>query len=93
MIAILEHEPDAASHATVIQQAERLLVLAVNVHETGMVLRARHGASTVDRMWRFLRDENDFEIVPFDEAQVRAAAAAFDRYGQEHPFQGAAQSR
>jgi ribonuclease VapC len=26
--------------------------------------------------------ENDFEIVPFDEAQVRAAAAAFDRYGR-----------
>ncbi|MGH6796374.1 MAG: type II toxin-antitoxin system VapC family toxin, partial [Methylocella sp.] len=65
---------------TVIQQAERLLVSAVNVHEAGIVLRVRHGASAVDRMWRFLRDENDFEIVPFDEAQVRAAA--FDRYGK-----------
>jgi uncharacterized protein with PIN domain len=26
-------------------EEERLLVSAVNVHETGMVLRARHGAS------------------------------------------------
>ncbi|MGH6839192.1 MAG: type II toxin-antitoxin system VapC family toxin [Methylocella sp.] len=82
LIAILQHESDAAAYATVVQQAERLLVSAVNVHETGMLLPVRHGASAVDRMWRFLRDENDFEIVPFDEAQVRAAAAAFDRYGK-----------
>jgi ribonuclease VapC len=54
----------------------------VNVLETGMVLRARHGEAVVDRMWRFLRSENDFEIVPFDEAQLRAATAAFDRYGK-----------
>jgi uncharacterized protein with PIN domain len=47
-----------------------------------MVMRIRHGASAVDRMWRFLRDEIDFEIVPFDEAQVRAAAVAFDRNGK-----------
>ncbi len=73
LIAILEHESDAATYATVIQRAECLLVSAVNVHETGMVLRVRHDASAVDRMWRFLRDENDFEIVSFDEAQVRAA--------------------
>jgi ribonuclease VapC len=82
LIAILEYESDAATYATVVQQAERLLVSAVNAHETGMVLLARHGASAVDRMWRFLRDENNFEIVPFDEAQVRAAVAALDRYGK-----------
>ena len=45
LIAILEHESDAATYAAVIQRAERLLVSAVNVHETGMVLRFRHGAS------------------------------------------------
>jgi ribonuclease VapC len=47
-----------------------------------MVMRIRHGASAVDRMWRFLRDENDFQIVPFNESQVRAAAVTFDRYGK-----------
>jgi ribonuclease VapC len=26
--------------------------------------------------------DNEIEIVPFDEAQVRAAAEAFDRYGK-----------
>jgi ribonuclease VapC len=82
LVAILEHEPDAAIYAGAIREAERLLVSAVNVHETGMVLRIRHGAASVDRMWRFLRDENDFEIVPFDEAQLREALAAFRRYGK-----------
>ena len=82
LIAILDHEFDAVTYATVIRKAERLFVSAVNVHETGIVLRIRYGTSAVDRMWRFLREENDFEIVPFDEAQVRAAASAFDRYGK-----------
>ncbi len=55
LIAILEKEPDAATYA------------AVNVHGSGMVLRAPHGKVAADRMWRFLKDEDDFEIVPFDE--------------------------
>jgi hypothetical protein len=25
------------------------------------------------RFWRFVKDENDFEIVPFNESQARAA--------------------
>ena len=33
-------------------------------------------------MWWFLQIENDFEIIPFDEAQAREALAAFDRYGK-----------
>jgi ribonuclease VapC len=82
LIAILEHEPDAATYATAIREAERLFVSAVNVHETGMVLRIRRGPAAVDRMWRFLQAENDFEIVPFDEAQVREALSAFGRYGK-----------
>ena len=82
LVAILEHEPDAANYATAIRQADRLLVSAVNVHETGMVMRARRGEAAVERMWRFLRDENDFEIVPFDETQAREALSAFGRYGK-----------
>ncbi len=82
LIAIFECEADAAVYAAVIRQAERLFVSAVNVHETGIVMRARHGEAAVDRMWRFLRDENDFEIVPFDEAQARESVSAFGRYGK-----------
>ena len=33
-------------------------------------------------MWRFLREDNDFEIVPFDETQARVALSAFGRYGK-----------
>ena len=82
LIAILEYESDAAIYAEAIQRAERLAVSAVNVHETGIVLRARHGEVAVARMWRFLLEQNDFEIVAFDETQARAAIAAFSRYGK-----------
>lgn len=86
LIAIFEHEADAGVWASAIRQAERLFISAVNVHETGIVMRARHGEVAVDRMWRFLRDENDFEIVPFDDVQAREAVAAFGRYGKGiHP--------
>jgi ribonuclease VapC len=45
-------------------------------------MRVRHGEPAVGRMWRFLRDENDFEIVSFDEGQAREALSAFGRYGK-----------
>ncbi len=40
LIAIFEKEPDAAVYAMAIQQAARLLISAVNVHETGIVTLA-----------------------------------------------------
>ena len=49
LIAILERESDAAAFVAAIQQADRLLISAVNVHETGIVLRARHGITAADR--------------------------------------------
>jgi ribonuclease VapC len=41
----------------------------------------RHGRPAVQRLWQLLAD-NEIEIFPFDEAQVRMAAIAFDRYGK-----------
>lgn len=82
LIAIFEKEPDAAVFAEAIQQADRLLISAVNVHETGILMRARHGLMALERMWQFLQGENDFAIIPFDEAQARAAIAAFERSGK-----------
>jgi ribonuclease VapC len=38
LVAILEKEDDAARYADAVQRADRLLVSALNVHETGMVL-------------------------------------------------------
>ena len=82
IIAILEREPDAPIFAAAVRKAERLLISAVSVHECGTVLRRRHGMAAADRLWRFVEDENDFEIVPFDESQARVALIAFDRYGK-----------
>jgi len=80
LVAILEHEADAAIYASAIVNADQLIISAVNVHETGMVIRARRGAAAERRMWRFLREDNDFEIAPFDERQAREALSAFARY-------------
>ena len=44
------------------------------------MIRARRGAAAERRMWRFLREDNDFEIAPFDERQAREALSAFARY-------------
>jgi ribonuclease VapC len=82
LLAILEHEVDAAIYASAIELADGLLVSAVNVHETGVVLRIRRGLPALDRLWRFLVIENDFEIAAFDENQARLALSAFDRYGK-----------
>lgn len=82
IIAILEKEPDAPIFAAAIRHAGRLMVSAVNVHECGTVMRRRHGMAAAHRFWRFIQEENDFEIVPFDESQARAALIAFDRYGK-----------
>ncbi len=81
LVAIFELEPDAAVYANAIQEADRLLISAVTVFETGMVMRARRGEVALDRMWLFLAD-NGFEIVPFDEAQAREALLAFARFGK-----------
>jgi ribonuclease VapC len=82
IVAILESEVDARNYAEALFRADRLLILAVNVHESGMVLRARRGEAAERRMWRFLRQDNDFEIVAFDEMQARQALAAFGRFGK-----------
>lgn len=82
LVAILEHEVDAAVYASAIELADRLLISAVNVHETGVVLRVRRGSSALDRFWRFLTIDNDFEIAAFDEVQARFALSAFDRFGK-----------
>ena len=54
--------------------------------KTGVVLRARRAPAAVDRLWRLLQVENDFEIAAFDEIQARAALSAFERFGKGiHP--------
>ncbi len=85
LIAILFEEPERQAFRNIIAGGERCLLSTVNAHETATVLRVRHGPAAVERFWQFLAD-SEIEIVAFDEAQVRAAAEAFDRYGKGiHP--------
>ena len=82
LLAIFEGEPDAATFATAIAEADRLLISAVNVYETGIVLRVRHGDAAPARLWRFLLEDNDFEIIPIDQRQAHEALTAFGRFGK-----------
>ena len=82
LLAIFESEIDAPAFAGAIANVDRLLISAVNVHETGIVLRLRHGEAALARLWRFLLDENDFEIVAFDRLQAQEALAAYGRFGK-----------
>jgi len=81
LIAILFDEPEGQAFKDIVTSGEHCVVSAVNLHETATVLRARSGTAAVARLWLFIENV-EIEIIPFDEAQVRAAAVAFDRYGK-----------
>ena len=81
LIAILFEEPERHAFENIIAGGERCIMSAVNAHETATVLRLKRGLAAVERFWQFLID-SEIEIIPFDEAQVRTAAVAFDRYGK-----------
>ena len=81
VLAILFREPERASFMAVLAQSERSCMSAINVYEAAVVLRRRTGIPAIDVIAQFMvRDR--IEIVPFDEAAARAAAAAYDRYGK-----------
>ena len=77
MIVVLFGEPEQQSFEDIITSGEHCIISAVNAHETATVLRLRHGTAAVERCWRLLSD-NEIEVVPFDEVQVRAASIACD---------------
>ena len=81
LIAILFDEPEKQTFQDLITGGEHCMISAVNAHETATVLRLRHGPAAVERFWQLLTD-SEIEIVPFDEAQVRAAVVAFNLYGK-----------
>ncbi|MGE4045721.1 MAG: type II toxin-antitoxin system VapC family toxin [Acetobacteraceae bacterium] len=81
LVAILLGEPEKELFKEILLASDRSVISAVNAHETATVLRLRHGATAVDKFWQFL-EVTGIEIIPFDAAQVRAAAAAFSLYGK-----------
>ena len=81
LLAVLLKEPEKQTFQDAIAGADRCVISAVNAYETATVLRVRHGRPAVERFWQMLA-ENEIEIFPFDDAQVKMAAEAFDRYGK-----------
>jgi ribonuclease VapC len=81
LIAILFEEPEGEALQAIITGRELCFLSAVNAHETASILRSRSGVAAVTAFWEFLR-VNAITIIAFDEAQARAAASAFDRYGK-----------
>ncbi len=81
LIAIFFNEPERPAFEAMISGGDSCLISAVNAHETASVLRARHGPAAVVQFWRFLA-VCEIEVVSFNQAQVRAAPVAFDRYGK-----------
>lgn len=82
---MLFNEPEKQAFEDIIAGDGRCIMSAVNGHETACVVRSRLSADGVDRFWQMLAD-SEIEIVAFDDLQIRAAAAAFDRYGKGiHP--------
>jgi len=81
VLAILQNEPEKDAFRPVLAGGDRCLMSAVNVHEALCVMRGRYGVAGAARLWDLIANA-EIEIVPFDELQVRAAAAAFDRYGK-----------
>jgi len=81
LLAIAFKEPDAGTFEEVLSRDERCIISAVNAHESATVIVARLGLDAMMRFWGMLQN-NAIEVIPFDEAQARAAAEAFRRYGK-----------
>lgn len=85
IVAILLEEPECESYIAQITAAERRLVSAVSVVETGIVLESRRGDTGVREFNLFLH-EAQLEIVPVDAEQAEAARTGWRKYGKgRHP--------
>ncbi len=81
LIAIIEDEPEKARFLQVIADDGSARMSAVSLLEAGMVVRSRRGEKGIDQLYSLLLAMH-IMIVPFDEANARAAILAFDKYGK-----------
>lgn len=85
VIAILAGEPDAALYAQAIENEPLPRIGAPALLEASMVLTRWFGDAAVTALDAFVR-ESGAEIVAFDLPQLRAAQAAYRRFGKgQHP--------
>lgn len=85
LMAILLEEPEAVGLAEAMTAASSLRMSAPSWLETAMVATARRGAAG-SKEFQALVERLGIEIVPCDEAQTKAAYAAWLRFGKgRHP--------
>ncbi len=81
LIAILLDEPEAPRFRVAIEEADRRVLSAVSLLETGIVMRARQGPQAITALDDYLTRAM-VEVAFFDRIQAGIAIAAFDRYGK-----------
>ena len=83
ILAVLFGEPERDAFATAISEAGVRMISSVNAFESVVVLLARKGAAGM-RELDLLLHVAAFDVVPFDDAQLRLARDAYQRYGKGH---------
>ena len=82
LMAILLHEPEAASCATALETADRILISAATLVET-MIVAGRRGLGAAARD---LVESVGALVEPVSEARAKGAVRAHDRWGRGvHP--------
>jgi ribonuclease VapC len=85
LVAIFLNEPERNHFLEQIIQADKRLISAATVVETGIVLEARQGPA-VSRDFDLFLHEAGIEIVSVDETQAAQARSGFRQYGKgRHP--------
>jgi len=85
VVAIFLNESERNHFLDQIIQADKRLISAATVVETGIVLEARQGAISAREFDLFLH-EAGIEIISVDETQAAQARSAFRQYGKgRHP--------
>lgn len=74
-------EPEKEQFIGAIRAADRAFISAVNVHESGMVMRGRSGPAAVADLHELLAALG-IEILPFGAEDARLALDAAERYGK-----------
>ena len=83
ILAVLFGEPERDAFATAISEAGVRMISSVNAFESVVVLLARKGAAGM-RELDLLLHVAAFDVVPFDDTQLRLARDAYQRYGKGH---------
>jgi ribonuclease VapC len=81
IVAVLTKEPEAPSFVSAVHEADEAAISAVNVQETGMVMRARVGMEGIADLFDLL-NALMISVAPFDVEDSRLALEAFHRFGK-----------